>query len=120
MIQMEFIQQLKEISIYKYNYNENSNLFSPIFFVNKEKSGIEVAKKLSELGIVNSTGTFGLVPANNRKVFKDYCKELIPYDKIYTPNSENLLNNIIAISLMENKTKSRLDNIIEFIRKEVQ
>ena len=38
------------------------------------------------------------------------------YDKIYAINSENLLNNIIAVTLMEDYDKEKLDEIVKNIK----
>lgn len=103
------IKNIKEIKIYDYYDKEESNYFSPVFLCDK---GIEVAKKLNENGIVNSTGTFGLIPANERKVIQEYCKNLINYDRMVTPNSQKLFKKIVALSLMENMDKGKMNEII--------
>ena len=92
------------------------HLFSPLLWINGVNKGIKIAKALSERGIINSTGTFGLIPANNRESIKKYCSTLNMYDKIYAINSENLLNNIIAVTLMEDYDKEKLDEIVKNIK----
>lgn len=113
----EKTENMKEIKIYDYYNNEDSNYFSPVLFCDK---GIEVAKKLNENGIINSTGTFGLIPANERKVMQDYCKDLVSYDRIITPNSHKIFKKIVALSLMENTDKNKMDEIISKIKQIVK
>lgn len=108
------LEKNKKIEIYKYYKEEYSNYFSPVFFL-KDGNGIKIAKQLSEKGITNSTGTFGLIPANYRKVFKNYCKGKVNSDKMKTPNSEKLFKKVVALSIMENTDRKQLDNIIEKI-----
>ena len=95
----EQIKNITGVNIYNYYDNENSNYFSPIFLHDK---GLDVAKKLNKNGVINSTGTFGLIPANERKVIQEYCKNLVSYDRMITPNSHKLFSKIVALSLMEN------------------
>lgn len=103
----------KKIKIYEYNEKEDSNYFSPIILC---KNGLNIAKRLNQMGVINSTGTFGLVPANERRVIQDYCKDKVSYDKMATLNSKQLLNNIIALSIMENTDKDKMDKIIMKIK----
>lgn len=110
------LKEVKELGIYDYKSKEESNLFSPLLWINGVNKGIKIAKALSERGIINSTGTFGLIPANNRESIKKYCSTLNMYDKIYAINSENLLNNIIAVTLMEDYDKEKLDEIVKNIK----
>ena len=110
------LQEIKEVSLYNYKNEEDSNYFSPLFMTNSNRDGIEIAKELSSRGIINSTGTFGLIPANKRESIKKYCSALNMYDKIYAVNSENLLNNIIAITLMENYDEEKLDEIVTIVK----
>lgn len=112
----ERLKDIKGISLYKYKNEEDSNFFSPVFWINSNKKGIEIANALSKKGIINSTGTFGLIPANKRKSIKKYCSTLNMYDKINVANSENFLNNIIAITLMENYDKEKLDEIVAIVK----
>lgn len=113
----EQIENIKKIKIYDYYDNEIPNYFSPVFLCDK---GIEVAKKLNENSIINSTGTFGLIPVNERKVIQDYCRDLVSYDRIVTPNSHKLFKKIIALSLVENMDKSKIDEIISKIKQIVE
>lgn len=92
-------------------------MFFTNFFNDK---GIDVAKKLNEKGIINSTGTFGLIPANERKVIQEYCKNLVSYDRMITPNSHKLFSKIVALSLMENMNRDKMDEIISKINKIVK
>lgn len=108
---------MKEIRIYDYYGNENSNYFSPVLLCDK---GIEVAKKLNENGIINGTGTLGLIPANERKVIQEYCKDLVSYDRMVTPNSHKIFKKIVALSLMENMGKGKMDEIISKIKQIVK
>ena len=110
------LKEVKELGIYDYKSKEESNLFSPLLWINGVNKGIKIAKTLSERGIINSTGTFGLIPANNRESIKKYCSTLNMYDKIHAINSENLLNNIIAVTLMEDYDKEKLDEIVKNIK----
>lgn len=113
----ENLKDESELEIYKYYDKEESNYFSPLFIVKGNKSGIQIAKCLNTKGIINSTGTFGLIPANKRKVFENYCNGRVESDKMKTPNSEKLLKEIIALSIMENTDIDKLDVIIKNIRK---
>lgn len=113
----ERLKIIDDIKIYKYNENEDSNCFSPVIIC---KNGIKIAKELNKIGIVNSTGTFGLIPANERKVFQDYCKDKVSYDKMYTPNSKKLFNDIVALSIMEDTNQNRMDEIINEIKRIVR
>lgn len=36
---------------------------------------------------INSTGTFGLIPVNERKVIQEYCNKLISYDRMMNGRS---------------------------------
>ena len=110
----EKLKDIKSIKIYQYNEKEESNYFSPVILCN---DGLTIAKQLNQEGIINSTGTFGLIPANERKVIQDYCNGKVDYDRMITPNSKRLFNNIIALSIIENTDQYKLDNIIENIRK---
>lgn len=110
------LKEIKEVSLYNYKNEEDSNYFSPLFWINSNKSVIEIAKALSNRGIINSTGTFGLIPANKRESIRKYCSTLNMYDKINVANSENLLNNIIAITLMENYDEEKLDQIVAIVK----
>lgn len=105
-----------QLEVYKYYDKEESNYFSPVFIARGKKKGIQIAKQLSANGIVNSTGTFGLMPANKRKVFQNYCKGLAENDRMNTPNSEMLFEEVIALSIMENTNFDELDAIIKNIR----
>lgn len=113
----EQLKNINGIKIYDYYLNENSNYFSPVFSCD---NGIKVAKELSKKGVINSTGTFGLIPANERKVMKDYCKNLVSCDKIITSNSHKLLKRIVALSLTENTDKNEMDEMIAKIKQIVK
>lgn len=108
------LSDVKLLNKYKYFEQEDSNYFSPVFFC---ENGKDIAKKISNKGIINSTGTFGLIPANERKVFCDYCKKMDCYDKMNIINSHNFFNTVIAISLMENMNMDKLDEIVLEIKK---
>ena len=105
----EQIKNIENIKIYNYFQNEDSNFFSPVFFC---KNGKLFSNKSNKNGVINSVGTFGLVPANERKVIKDYCDNKVGYNKNFTPNSHELFEKIVAISLLENMNKSNLDEIV--------
>lgn len=105
-----------KIEIYKYYNQEQSNYFSPVFFSKEDGYGIKIAKQLNDKGIINSTATFGLMPANKRKVFQNYCNGLVKNDRMNTPNSEKLFKNVIALSIIENTDKDKLNAIINAIK----
>ena len=104
----EKLKNVNGLKLYDYYSNEHSNYFSPVFLCD---NGLKVAKELNKKGVINSTGTFGLIPANERKVMRDYCKSLVSYDKMITSNSHKLFKKIVALSLMENTDKSKMDEI---------
>ena len=62
----------------------------------------------------------GLIPANERKVMQDYCKILVKYDRMTTPNSHKLFSKIVALSLMENMDRDKMNEIISKINKIVK
>lgn len=113
----EQIKHINGVKIYNYYDNEISNYFSPVFLCDK---GIKIAKRLNENGVVNSTGTFGLIPANERKVMQDYCKNLVSYDKMITSNSHKLFKQVIALSLTEDTDKMKMDEKISKIKQIVE
>lgn len=113
----ERIKNTTGINVYNYYDDEFSNYFSPIFLHNK---GIKIAKKLNDNEIINSTGTFGLMPANERKVIQEYCKNIVSYDRMRTPNSHELFNKIVALSLMENMDKDKLKEVVSKINQIVE
>lgn len=113
----EQIKNITGINIYNYYDNENSNYFSPIFLHDK---GLDIAKKLNKNRVINSTGTFGLIPANERKVIQEYCKNLVSYDRMKTPNSHKLFSKIVALSLMENIDRDKMNEIISKINQIVK
>ena len=108
----EQIKNITGVNIYNYYDNENSNYFSPIFLHDK---GLDIAKKLNKNRVINSTGTFGLIPANERKVIQEYCKNLVSYDRMKTPNSHKLFSKIVALSLMKNMDRDKMNEIISKI-----
>lgn len=111
-----FYQQLKDIDgirLYDYEDKEDSNYFSPVFLC---KNGIKIARNLNEHGIINSTGTFGLIPANERKVIQDYCKDRIDWERMKTPNSKQFFNDVIALSISESTDQARMDQMIRQIK----
>ena len=77
------LKKNKKIKIYDYYSKEKSNYFSPVFLC---KNGKKIAEELNKEGILNSTGTFGLIPANERKVIQDYCRKLDYYNGITIQN----------------------------------
>ena len=120
-IQTQYLyDKMKEeigLNIYKYYDSEESNFFSPIFIAEGSKKGIDIARELNANGIINSTGTFGLMPANKRQVFTDYCNGIVETSRMYTPNSEKIFEKFIALSIMENMDTKKLDNIVENLKK---
>ena len=62
----------------------------------------------------------GLIPANERKVMQDYYKILVKYDRMTTPNSHKLFQKIIALSLMENTDKVKMNEIITKIKQIIE
>lgn len=104
-----------DINPYNYYCKEDSNMFSPVFFCQEPGKGILLAKVLSSCGVINSTGTFGLIPANQRLVFRDYCKKNADISCLITPNSNMLLSDLIAVSLSEKISNAQLDLMISKI-----
>lgn len=104
-----------DIIPYRYYTEEDSNRFSPVFFTKDPEKGIVLATRLSENGVVNSTGTFGLIPANQRRVFRDYYEKYMDKSCLETPNSNLLLKKLVAISISENSTNDQLEAMIDKI-----
>ena len=101
-----------------------NKIFAENYKFSSEEAAIEYMEsqliKLNENGVVNSTGTFGLIPANERKVMQDYCKNLVSYDKMITQNSHKLFKQVIALSLTEDTDKMKMDEKISKIKQIVE
>lgn len=100
---------------YDYFSEEESNLFSIVLFKKNGTLGLHCAKYLSEKGIVNSTGSFGLISANRRKSIITYCVENNCINSLVTPHSDSFLEKVIAISIFDNTDEESLSRIIKVL-----
>ncbi|OGO86097.1 MAG: hypothetical protein A2Y24_04465 [Clostridiales bacterium GWE2_32_10] len=106
----------EHIDIYEYFSNEDPNYFSALIFIKDGKKGIEVAKELNRYKIINSTGTFGLIPIYERNSIIKYLSNLqIKFDFNKKSNCHTLFQNIVAISVMDDFTDEKLDEIADRI-----
>lgn len=90
------------------------NNYSPIFLLSHENDSLLQA--FSNEGILNSVGTFGLVPASKRKAIRDYLLKVSPEIIIKSTNCEQLLKKILAICITNDFNQKGLDENIKKIK----
>jgi len=121
--QAEFIRNslgsFRLLQPYEYDHdNEQPNFYSPLFLLKESLGDRKVAKKLSEMGVKNSVGTFGLKPLQSWKVFD---RDANTADlSVLTPNASRFLDRSIAISLLTHYAEPELNRIVETLRTAVE
>lgn len=89
---------------------ERSNAFSPVFLLDEPFRGKDIARMLAARGVPNSVGTFGLKPAQEWLVFSVGWKK-----PVVTPNTQQFLDRVLAISLLPQDTTEELDHLLATI-----
>lgn len=97
----ESLSSVPSINFYKTYSEESPNFFSPLFFHHKGKL---LSDMLSEKGVINSVGSFGLRPVYERKFLNKFVDKKLP-------NVTNFLNRSVAISLRITHTNRDLEII---------
>ncbi|OGU39026.1 MAG: hypothetical protein A2X61_00820 [Ignavibacteria bacterium GWB2_35_12] len=101
------ISKFDNISPYKYYKEETSNLFSPLFFLNNQN--FDFFSHLSDIGILNSVGSFNFCPVYRRKMISEL------YPNIFCKNSEKFVSKLLSLILLPNYSFKDLDLIINKI-----
>lgn len=91
--------------------NSANNNFSPLLWVENPK----MPKLLSEKCVRNSVGTFGLVPASQRKSVVDYLKKKKTSYEIKDKNCKYLLKHLLAIVIENDYNENITKNQIKII-----
>lgn len=116
------IEDFSQFESYKYSNEEKPNYFSPVLLLREQFVNRKVAEKLSQRGVKNSVGTFGLRPVQEWPVFRE-MKKMGQHIKMenktilpITPNVSRFLDRVVALTLLPNDSEVELDSKIETIK----
>lgn len=116
------LKLIDDIELYNYYENEETNYFSPVFYIKNEKKEKKISIELARLGVLNSVGSFGLRPVQERNVFKRVINELKEKDNLQynadfnLPHSSAFFEKVISLILLPSYSKDKLDEIISKIK----
>jgi dTDP-4-amino-4,6-dideoxygalactose transaminase len=102
---------------YQYDRAETPNYCSPLFLLDDTLEGYRIARTLSERGVVNSVGTFGLKPVHEWPLFAHLFHQTTRPD---TPHATAFLSQTLALSLLPHYTKEYLEHIISVVKQTLE
>jgi perosamine synthetase len=115
----EKLSSAQYIERYQYSDIENSNYFNAVFLLKDKKNGVQISKELAKMGILNSVGSFGLQPVQQRNVFRKVVNEIqnnYSEDFIKMPNAANFLERVLALIILPEYSKEYLDDISQKLK----
>lgn len=118
---MELIEGLALINVpnVKYFEEETPNYYSPIFYLPDRYMALkeDVFKKLSQEGVLNSVGSFGFLPANERKSIVKYMENVYGEKCNETPNTKEICKNIFAPVINDGSTPEMMQQWVKIFDK---
>ena len=104
-----------ELEPYQYAIRERPNFHQIVLLLRREYTGWDLARTLSQRGVMNSVGTFGLRPALDRGVFRSTGSAGTP-----APNTRDLLSRAIAIIVNRGQSNEDLHRIARTLNQTVE
>ena len=104
---------------YSYAPEETPNYFSPVLLLGERLATRRIAERLSERGVKNSVGTFGLKPAGEWPVFREggeRTAHLGMSQNAATPHAAAFFARALALVLLPQYAEAELDAIITAIQ----
>lgn len=111
------LSRLEQVEIYQALSNEDHNAFCPLFLLREESSSRAIARKLSEAGVVNSVGNFGLRPVQQRLSIRSNTAAHKRWATTQTPNAARLIDRALALRILPSYSTSDLERICQTVER---
>jgi len=117
------LADVPEVEPYVYAPEETPNYFSPVLLLREPLATRRIAERLSERGVRNSVGTFGLKPTGEWPVFREAggrVAHLGASQNVATPNATAFLTQALALMLLPQYAVAELDAIITAMKTTIE